>query len=92
MNANVQKKPDHLATDTNKNNILETRFFAGDWGEVHCILPSVCKDENEASCLTQLDRGSSYDVILMAETVYSISALPNLYRLIKKVHFDLTFK
>lgn len=82
--ANVHKKPDHLATDTNKNYNLETRFFAGDWGEVYCILPSACKDENEASYLAQLDRGSSYDVIIMAETVYSVSALPNLCRLIKK--------
>ncbi|KAH6778180.1 putative methyltransferase family protein [Perilla frutescens var. hirtella] len=46
----------------------ETRFFSGDWGEVHCVL----------------DQAAGYDVILMAETVYSISALPNLYKLIKK--------
>ncbi|KZV21868.1 histidine protein methyltransferase 1 [Dorcoceras hygrometricum] len=84
VNANVQKMPEHLATDTNKNNNLETRFFAGDWGEVHSILPYACKDETEASEMAQLNRGSSYDVILMAETVYSISALPNLCRLIKK--------
>ncbi|XP_073276622.1 uncharacterized protein [Primulina huaijiensis] len=84
VNANVQKKPDHLATDMNECNNLDTRFFAGDWVEVHCILPHACKDVNEASYLAQLDRASSYDVILMAETVYSISALPNLYRLIKK--------
>lgn len=47
----------------------KTQFFSGDWGEVHCVL----------------DQEAGYDVILMAETVYSISALPNLYKLIKKV-------
>lgn len=46
----------------------KTQFFSGDWGEVHCVL----------------DQEAGYDVILMAETVYSISALPNLYKLIKK--------
>ncbi|GAB2210023.1 hypothetical protein Droror1_Dr00015273 [Drosera rotundifolia] len=50
----------------------EIRFFAGDWSEVNSILP-----------LAQGDLPAGYDVILMAETVYSITALPNLYRLIK---------
>ncbi|CAA0816366.1 Putative methyltransferase family protein [Striga hermonthica] len=31
----------------------------------------------------ELDRAAGYDVILMAETVYSVPALPNLYKLIK---------
>ncbi|XP_073147048.1 uncharacterized protein [Henckelia pumila] len=84
VNANVQKKSEHLAIDMNESNNWDTRFFAGDWVELHCVLPYACKDENEASYLAQLDRASSYDIVLMAETVYSISALPNLYRLIKK--------
>ncbi|KAL8486920.1 hypothetical protein ACS0TY_023103 [Phlomoides rotata] len=69
VTANMLKKSQYLdpisrdgCTDT------DTRFFSGDWGEVHRVL----------------DQTSAYDVILMAETVYSISALPNLYNLIKK--------
>ncbi|KAL9250256.1 Histidine protein methyltransferase 1-like protein [Drosera capensis] len=50
----------------------EIRFFAGDWSDVNSILP-----------LAQGDPPAGYDVILMAETVYSITALPKLYRLIK---------
>ncbi|GFP81728.1 histidine protein methyltransferase 1 homolog [Phtheirospermum japonicum] len=69
VNANLEKNSQCLAPDGNNN--TETRFFSGDWGEVHCVL----------------DQASGYDVILMAETVYSISALPNLYKLIKKVRF-----
>lgn len=68
ITSNSEKNPQNSATDA-----TETRFFSGDWGEVHSIL----------------DEAAGYDVILMAETVYSISALPNLYKLIKKVLFDL---
>lgn len=31
------------------------------------------------------DPSVGYDIILMAETVYSVSTLPRLYKLIKKV-------
>jgi hypothetical protein len=31
---------------------------------------------------------NGYDIILMAETVYALSSLPNLYRLIKKVNIQ----
>ncbi|KAG8375982.1 hypothetical protein BUALT_Bualt09G0015700 [Buddleja alternifolia] len=76
VNANIEKNHQCLATDVN----CETRFFSGDWGEVDRLLSCVFSNENEV----QLDQTAGYDVILMAETVYSISALPNLYKLIKK--------
>lgn len=74
VKANIQKKSQYL-TDVNECGSIEAdaRFFAGDWGEVHSILPLVSSDEI-----------AGYDIILMAETVYSISALPILYKLIKK--------
>lgn len=59
----------------------EIRYFAGDWGEVHQLLSHSNTDK---SCSSELDKSGGYDIILMAETVYSISALPNLYQLIKK--------
>ncbi|KAG8377662.1 hypothetical protein BUALT_Bualt08G0056200 [Buddleja alternifolia] len=74
--ANIEKNDQCLATDDN----CETRIFSGDWGEVDHLLSCVFSNENEV----QLDQTAGYDVILMAETVYSISALPNLYKLIKK--------
>ncbi|KAL3645297.1 hypothetical protein CASFOL_010477 [Castilleja foliolosa] len=66
VNANLEKNSQCLAPNDNIN--VKTRFFSGDWGEVHRVL----------------DQAAGYDVILMAETVYSISALPNLYKLLKK--------
>ncbi|KAL8088810.1 hypothetical protein AgCh_038554 [Apium graveolens] len=63
------------------NSEAEIRYFAGDWGEVHQLLSHSNTDENSSS---ELDGCGGYDIILMAETVYSISALPNLYQLIKK--------
>lgn len=82
MKANIQKKFPYL-TDVNEYSSIEadTRFFAGDWGEVHSILPFVSSDEI-----------AGYDIILMAETVYSISALPSLYELMKKVPLDVVFE
>jgi len=63
------------------NDKAEIRFFAGDWSEVDKLLPHVGTEE-------ELIEGSGYDFILMAETVYSINSLQNLYNLIKKVCFD----
>lgn len=77
VNANLPKKSESLATVvTERNTEAEIRFFAGDWSEVHQILPYANTDEK--------DQSAGYDIILMAETVYSISALPSLYKLIKK--------
>ncbi|KAH9614908.1 hypothetical protein KSS87_016650 [Heliosperma pusillum] len=64
------------------NDSCEVRFFAGDWNEVGSILPHAHIDtEDSTSSDNALMAG--YDVILMAETVYSISTLPILYGLIK---------
>ncbi|KAI8004905.1 hypothetical protein LOK49_LG08G02260, partial [Camellia lanceoleosa] len=61
VNANLLKKSQPLATDVSGwNTDAEFHFFAGDWSEVHQILP-----------------------------FYSISALPHLYELIKKVNCSL---
>lgn len=65
-----------------QNSEADIRYFAGDWGEVHQLLRHLNTDEN---CNCELNEYGGYDIILMAETVYSISTLPNLYQLIKKV-------
>ncbi|WJX73931.1 hypothetical protein P8452_57653 [Trifolium repens] len=76
VNANVsgrsQTSPSHLT-----NNEAEVRFFAGDWSEIDKLLLHVGTDGKHVE-------GSGYDFILMAETVYSINSLQNLYNLIKK--------
>ncbi|CAL5413907.1 unnamed protein product [Camellia sinensis] len=85
VNANLLKKSQPLATDVREwNTDAEFRFFAGDWSEVHQILPYVHTNEKDHNCSPGLGQSVGYDVILMAETVYSISALPHLYELIKK--------
>ncbi|EPS60086.1 hypothetical protein M569_14718, partial [Genlisea aurea] len=56
------------------NRDLETRFFSGDWGDIDRILFPANSNESDGR----------YDIILMSETVYSISSLPNLFKLIKK--------
>lgn len=52
-------------------------YYAGDWGNVHELL-SVAAHEHHPS-------PHGYDIIFMAETVYSLPSLPKLYSLIKKV-------
>ncbi|XP_039058397.1 histidine protein methyltransferase 1 homolog [Hibiscus syriacus] len=58
----------------------KARFFTGDWGEIHQLLPHA----NESEINAEHGQDTGYDVILMAETIYSISAQRNLYGLIKK--------
>lgn len=85
VDANLTEKSQPLTTNMRKRNAeAEIRYFAGDWGEVHQILPHVHTDGKNPNCSPGLDQLAGYDIILMAETVYSISALPNLYELIKK--------
>ncbi|RVW83180.1 Histidine protein methyltransferase 1-like [Vitis vinifera] len=79
VNANLSEKSSSLAT-----NATEVRCFAGDWSEIHQLLPHACDNEKDQTCMTGQST-AGYDIILMAETVYSISALPTLYELIKKV-------
>ncbi|XP_076959069.1 uncharacterized protein LOC143635045, partial [Bidens hawaiensis] len=62
----------------------EVRFFAGDWSEVHQILPNLQTDDRDSKCSSGSSESTGYDIILMAETVYSVSSLPALYELIKK--------
>ncbi|RVW64124.1 Histidine protein methyltransferase 1-like [Vitis vinifera] len=78
VNANLSEKSSSLAT-----NATEVRCFAGDWSEIHQLLPHACDNEKDQTCMTGQST-AGYDIILMAETVYSISALPTLYELIKK--------
>jgi hypothetical protein len=63
-------------------------FFAGDWSEMDKLL--LCGDsEHDKTCDNTEDKTSDgYDIILMAETVYALSSLPNLYKLIKKVNIQ----
>ncbi|KAL6970936.1 hypothetical protein U1Q18_030614 [Sarracenia purpurea var. burkii] len=85
VNANLLKKSQSLAKDVREwNTDSEFRFFAGDWSEVHQILPYAHISEKGQNCGSVLDQPAGYDIILMAETVYSVSALPHLYELIKK--------
>ncbi|XP_009625430.1 uncharacterized protein LOC107783878 [Nicotiana tabacum] len=79
VNANIQQNL--LATD---NDSAEVRFFASDWSEAHLILPHVLADEGGTKSCKTVDKAAGYDIILMAETVYSVSTLPTLYKLIKK--------
>lgn len=83
VNANLQEKNQHLPKKgTNCDTGSEVRFFAGDWSEIHKLLPNVHHIDKDLRSGHKPDAG--YDVILMAETVYSISTLQSLYELIKK--------
>lgn len=77
VNANIQQNLS--ATDDNNN--TEVRFFASDWNEAHLVLPHVLADDGGTKNVQTV---AGYDIILMAETVYSISTLCSLYKLIKK--------
>ncbi|KAM7489121.1 hypothetical protein LguiB_026605 [Lonicera macranthoides] len=79
VDANLKKNSQSLNPDA-----TEIRFFAGDWSEVHQILSHLQRVEKDSNCSSEVDPSTGYDIILMAETVYSISALPILYGLVKK--------
>lgn len=90
INANLWKSSQPSTADVTEQNsgpVSEIRFFAGDWSEVHQLLPLVYDKSRDPSGDLSQDPTAGYDIILMAETVYSTSALPNLYELIKKVTF-----
>ncbi|GJX35895.1 histidine protein methyltransferase 1 [Tanacetum coccineum] len=76
--ANLPVKSQSPVTDA------DVRFFAGDWSEVHQILPDLQTEDKDSNCTSGSSASYGYDIILMAETVYSISTLPSLYELIKK--------
>ncbi|CAL9115278.1 unnamed protein product [Musa textilis] len=64
----------------------DVRFFAGDWNEIHQLLPYVCSADQRKAADGGLEEKTcdGYEVILMAETVYSLSSLHCLYELIKR--------
>ncbi|GKF55347.1 histidine protein methyltransferase 1, partial [Tanacetum coccineum] len=62
----------------------DVRFFAGDWSEVHKILPDLQTEDIDSNCTSGSSASYGYDIILMGETIYSISTLSVLYELIKK--------
>ncbi|XP_058076912.1 uncharacterized protein LOC131225402 [Magnolia sinica] len=64
----------------------DIRFFAGDWSEVHHLLSPKCDNECQKApdSSSKHDPCDGYDIILMAETVYSLSSLQSLYGLMKK--------
>ncbi|CAN1325229.1 Histidine protein methyltransferase 1 homolog [Linum perenne] len=63
----------------------EVRYFAGDWSQIHQCLPQVHNDKKDAENSSGKSLVYDYDVILMAETIYSLSAQQSLYELVKKV-------
>ncbi|XP_038888789.1 histidine protein methyltransferase 1 homolog [Benincasa hispida] len=76
--ANLSKKDETLSINPTESDAGSAfRYFAGDWSEMHKILPFASDNEEELS-------GSfdGYDIVLMAETVYSLSTLKTLYKLI----------
>lgn len=81
---NIQKSLPSGKDMSEGNPGVETRFFAGDWSEVHTILPHSRRGESEEISDQVNGQDDGYDIILMAETVYSVYALPSLYKLIKK--------
>ncbi|KAK2642269.1 hypothetical protein Ddye_024032 [Dipteronia dyeriana] len=85
VNANISKEfQPGERKETNSDTGAEVRFFAGDWSQIHQLLPYVRDNENDLNCSSGLAPTSGYDIILMAETIYSIPAHQSLYGLIKK--------
>lgn len=86
VNVNISKEFHCTASDEkNCDSGVELRFFAGDWAQIHRCLPHVHNSEEDLNCCSEQCPVSGYDIILMAETIYSLSAQQSLYGLIKKV-------
>ncbi|KAK7331442.1 hypothetical protein VNO77_25667 [Canavalia gladiata] len=77
LNANISGQSQPSSSNLTISDKAEVRFFAGDWSEIDKLLPHASTDAKH-------NQGNGYDFILMAETVYSINSLQNLYNLIKK--------
>ena len=80
LKANLSGESQPSSSNSTICDEAEVRFFAGDWSGIDKLLPHVTTDAKH-------NQGDGYDFILMAETVYSINSLQNLYNLIKKVFF-----
>lgn len=63
----------------------EIRYYAGDWGQIHTILPLITDNRSNTIHSVEKEQPCGYDVILMAETVYSICTFQKLYDLLKLV-------
>ncbi|KAG1367744.1 histidine protein methyltransferase 1 [Cocos nucifera] len=89
VKVNLMKKlsQQHLLI-TNKTDMSispDVRFFAGDWSEIHQLLQcGLNVDQQKVTDDSEQKECDGYDMILMAETVYSLSSLHGLYGLIKK--------
>ncbi|CAN1228357.1 Histidine protein methyltransferase 1 homolog [Linum grandiflorum] len=70
-----------IKSSTEVNNKTKVRYFAGDWSQIHQCLPHVHSGTENSSGESPV---YDYDVILMAETIYAVSAQPSLYELVKK--------
>ncbi|XP_025693534.1 uncharacterized protein [Arachis hypogaea] len=77
LNSNLSNKSHPLSSNLTNCDKIDVRFYAGDWNEVDKLLPYVATHVENT-------QNAGYDFILMAETVYSINSLQNLYNLIKK--------
>ncbi|XP_027336540.1 histidine protein methyltransferase 1 homolog isoform X2 [Abrus precatorius] len=77
LDANLCGQSQQSSSNLTSCDKAEVRFFAGDWSEIDKLLPHVSTD-------AKLNQGDGYDFILMAETVYAINSLQNLYNLVKK--------
>ncbi|KAF2325721.1 hypothetical protein GH714_034083 [Hevea brasiliensis] len=85
VDVNLSKEfPCTASDEKNSDSGVELRFFAGDWAQIHQCLPHIHDNEKDLNCCSEECPVSSYDIILMAETIYSISAQQSLYELIKK--------
>ena len=87
LNANLSTKSHPSSLNEIICDKADVRFYAGDWSEIDKLLPHVSSDETNLDCGSSLNQAAGYDFILMAETVYSLSSLQDLYNLIKKVFF-----
>ncbi|CAI0453197.1 unnamed protein product [Linum tenue] len=84
-NANLSQTSQSTASkDTTLIVETEVKYFAGDWSQVHQCLPHVYSDGKDADSSLRQNPVYDYDIILMAETIYAISAQQSLYELIKK--------
>ncbi|CAM8994643.1 unnamed protein product [Rhodiola kirilowii] len=78
---NLSKKTASSDLDEIKNS--EIRYYAGDWSQVHKIFPLTANRNSDDTHSEEKDHAYGYDIILMAETVYSTDTFQNLYNLLK---------
>ncbi|CAI0397646.1 unnamed protein product [Linum tenue] len=85
VNANLTQTSQSTASkDTTPIFETEVRYFAGDWSQVHQCLPHEHNDVKDTDSNSGKNLVYEYNIILMAETIYAISAQQSLYKLIKK--------